>query len=309
MNTEDMIESYVRDVASRLPRRMRNDVACELRALLAEDTASRAEVEGRAPDTAMVMAVLGAFGMPAEAARRYHERPAIIDAADTHHFIIWALAGLVVIGLDAALSPNPGEDRGGQFLQWLGTLVIVLGIIGWWRRRQGDGFRWKPKPDPDRMPRWAATIAGLATLAFPVAMYIAPQPFTRTLFLGVVPVDGLELTQAFAHSGLRMVTAALLLGLAATYVVLFFQGRWQAWLRKSSAWIYALLGIALIAHADTMRAMDGTVFKVFVSETANANAGPIFKTTGGLLVLLALYLAYREWARIDPAPEALRQTA
>ena len=50
MNAQDVIESYVRDVARLLSRDKRNDVALELRELLHDELAARAEAAGRAPD-------------------------------------------------------------------------------------------------------------------------------------------------------------------------------------------------------------------------------------------------------------------
>jgi hypothetical protein len=49
MDVTEVIDSYVHDVARRLPPGKRNDVAFELRALLADDLQDRAEAEGRSP--------------------------------------------------------------------------------------------------------------------------------------------------------------------------------------------------------------------------------------------------------------------
>ena len=53
MNANDVIESFVTEVALRLPRRQRNDVAFELRVLLNEDLQARAGDTGREADAAM----------------------------------------------------------------------------------------------------------------------------------------------------------------------------------------------------------------------------------------------------------------
>ena len=47
MNANDVIESYVTEVAVKLPRKQRNDVAFELRALINEELQGRAEAAGR----------------------------------------------------------------------------------------------------------------------------------------------------------------------------------------------------------------------------------------------------------------------
>ena len=126
MNANEVIEYYVRDVARHLPRSKRNDVAFELRALLGDELAAKSQAEGRAPDTVMAMDLLARFGRPADAAQRYHERPPIIEPADTHHFLIWAIAGAVIISVPALIGTHVGVDVG-LLLKWLGALVIVLG--------------------------------------------------------------------------------------------------------------------------------------------------------------------------------------
>ena len=70
MHANEVIESYVLDVARQLPRRQRNDVALELRSLLHEELSALAAKQGQAPDQAMAMRMLASFGRPAEAAAR-----------------------------------------------------------------------------------------------------------------------------------------------------------------------------------------------------------------------------------------------
>src|SRR5690348_3765322 len=82
MTADDVIESYVRDVARLLPHKRRDDVALELRALLQEELAAKAEAAGRPQDQAMAMALLAGFGRPAEAAARYEPRKPLIDPED-----------------------------------------------------------------------------------------------------------------------------------------------------------------------------------------------------------------------------------
>lgn len=293
MRVEDVIESYVRDVVARLPRAKRGDVAFELRALLHEELADRAQAEGRAPDRAMAMALLAAFGRPAEAAQRYHARPALIEAADTHHFLIWALGGTVVMGMHAAL--GNAIDLDAAFLQWLGTLVLVFALIGWWRRRQPAALAWKPSRGPEWMPRWTSALIVVAYTVFPVAMYAAPMDYARMLVPGTLSVAGMALMPEFAGSALRMLTMALLVGMALQYVVAFALGAMPRWLRLAGVAINLVLGLLLIAHASPD-------VQVFTSAKANATATPWFLATGGMMVLIALYYVWREWALIPPAP-------
>ena len=303
MNANEVIESYVRDVARCLPRRKRNDVAFELRALLGDELAAKAEAEGRAPDRAMAMELLRRFGRPAEAAGRYHQRPAVVDSSDTHHFLIWALAGAVAISVFWSVSPADHVSGGGLFLQWLGVLVILFGVAGWWRRRSPDALRWRPKRSPDTTPRALAALAVVGTLVFPVFMYAAPQTFVQIAFLGMLETGGLELTDAFRQSWQRAATLALLIAMAGTHVAVLVLGGRRRWTSIADISLYSVLGLLLVAHAAPMAAWPGKdTFSVFESAKENDVAMPIFGLVGAFMILCAIYELYREWTRISPAP-------
>ncbi len=297
MNANDVIESYVRDVVRFLPRRKRNDVAFELRALLAEELAAKAHAESRSSDAAMAIALLKGFGRPAEVAGRYHERSSLIDPADTHHFLIWSLAGAVSIVVLEAMSPAWVRDTGDLLLRWLGALVIVFALIGWWRRRYPETMRWKPKHGADWMPRGLGALALIATLIFPVFMYAAPQTFVKVMFLGTIPSSGVELAEGFGHSWQRAATMTILIMLALMYVVTLVQGGWRFATSWASIVLYAGLGLLLGAHGGLAR--EGLVFD---SPRANEVAAPIFGLVGAFVLLCAFYGMYREWGRITPAP-------
>lgn len=303
MNAHDVIEAYVRGVARCLPRGKRNDVAFELRALLSDELAAKAQAAGRAPDKAMVLELLKGFGRPAEVAGRYHQRPAVIDPADTHHFVIWTLAGAVALGVLSFLNPVKAGNNGDLFLQWLGILVIFFALMGWWRRRHPDALGWAPKRGPDWMPRGLAVLALAATLFFPVFMYAAPQTFVRVAFLGAVPTGGLELTEAFRQSWQRAATMTFLILLAAIYAAVAVQGGRRSWTGWTSVAAHGCLGLLFVVHAAPMAALPGReTFPIFESATANGVAMPIFGAVGAFLVLCALYEMYQEWMRIRPAP-------
>jgi hypothetical protein len=310
MNANDVIESYVRDVARYLPRGKRNDVAFELRALLGDELAAKARVAARAPDKAMVMELLKGFGRPAEVAGRYFQRPAVIDPTDTHHFLIWTLAAAVTVSVMSRMSRGGGAGAmsgGGLFLQCLGALVVGFAVMGWWRRRHPAALGWRPKLGPDWMPRGLAVLAMTATLIFPVFMYAAPQTFVRVVFLGTLPTSGVELTKAFSQSGLRGATMTLLILLAAMYAAIVVQGGGRPWTGWASVVLHGGLGLLLVAHAAPPDALPAALpgpepYPVFQSARSNIVAMPIFGAVGALLVLSAFYDAYREWARISPAP-------
>jgi len=302
MNVDEIIESWVRDVVACLPRERRADVAFELHALLQEDLAARAEAAGRAPDRAMAMALLKDFGRPAEMAQLYHARPALVAAADTHHFLIWALGGAVVLVTHTVLG-HPDTDVGGLFLQWLGLLLLGFAAIGWLRRRRPGTLHWKPSRGPEWTPRWLSAFSLACMLAFPVAMYAAPMEFARWLLPDAVRVDGLALTEAFAGSWQRSLTMALLVAMVLLEGVALVAGRRPRWARRVGVAVSLALGTMFVAHASPMTPFGGGVpFEVFALAHANVVAAPIFLALGGMMILFGLYYGWREWSQIRPEP-------
>ncbi len=308
MNAQEVIESYVRDVAKCLPRKKRNDVAFELRSLLSDELSAKAQAAGRAPDKAMAMELLKGFGRPAVAAARYHERPALIDATDTHRFLIWAMAGLITLIVLAAQRPRGTVDVGGVLLQWLGVLVIAFGVIGWWRRRNPNAMGWTPSRGQDWMPRWLAAVALVATVVFPVFMYCAPQTFVRLAFFGAFAPECVQMTDAFAQSWQRVLTIATLALLAVIHGAELVMGGRREWTGWLSVVTNGLLGVMLLSHSAPMSAGGGETIRIFESPTSNGVAMPIFGSVGAFMVLCAFYELYRERSRITPAPMAARAT-
>lgn len=302
MNAADVIESYVLDVGRLLPKARRNDVAFELRALLGDELAGRAQREGRAPDRAMAMTLLQEFGQPADAARRYHERAALIDPADNHHFLIWALGGLIVIVMDLVL--GDGKDDGGSspLLVWLGILTLVFAAIAWWRRRHPGRFTWKPRRSADYISRTEAFFSMALMLIFPLFMYAAPQTFVDTLFLGKLSSDGVTLAPAFRDGWMRMVTMGLLVVMAALYLPAGWLRRWTPGLRWTAIVVYGALGLLFAAHMGQRLPGGGHLSQVFVLPYANTVASPFFGLVAAIMLLSAMYMAWLEWSRVDPAP-------
>jgi len=127
MNPNDVIETYVVEVMRRIPRKERNDIGLELRALLGEMLAGRAADAGRAPDDAMVLAMLREFGTPAEVAARYTAPGlVIIPSEQTRSF---TLATLLGVSLQWALSlPEVFDGRKSAAAWWLSWGLGAL----WW---------------------------------------------------------------------------------------------------------------------------------------------------------------------------------
>ena len=134
MNPDALIETYVGDVVRHLPRSQRNDVAFELRSLLAEELQGRAADSGREPNAALATELLTEFGRPVDVADRY--RPAgftVIRPSEAPRFARIALGGVV--------------------LQWILTLVATFttpsdlewpSLLGAWWLSWGLGSFWWP---------------------------------------------------------------------------------------------------------------------------------------------------------------------
>ncbi len=296
MDAQQVIDSYVRDVAGYLPRKKRNDVAFELGALLADELAAKAAAAGRAADAALAMELLAGFGRPAEVAARYHPRAPIVEPADNHNFLIWTVVGALLASLQ-----EPDDDP--LFLRWLGILVIVFAVMGWHRRRHPGAFTWKPRRDPDVAPRGLTLLELALTMIFPLFMYATPQTFVKVVFLNKIPHSGVVLTEAFQGSWLRMASLAALVVIVLVYAMVAVQGRWRPSTRWTSIAAHGCLGLLLLLHRGAVRPLlGGASYQVFELPKANEIAMPFFGLAALLLLLSALYEGYREWARIRPAP-------
>jgi hypothetical protein len=123
------------------------------------------------------------------------------------------------------------------------------------------------------------------------------------MFLGTLPTSGVELTEAFSHSGLRGTTMTLLILLPVMYAAIVVHGGGRPWTGWASVVLHGGLGLLLVAHAVPTEAQsEPETFPIFLSARSNILAMPIFGAVGAMLVLSAFYDAYREWARINPAP-------
>lgn len=190
MNSKDMIEAYVHDVARQLPRKQRNDVAFELRALLGEELQARADGAGRVADAAMTLEMLRAFGRPEDVAARYQPVLTIIDPADARQFLralfiglglIWSLGLLANLGQPMHSVSDVlvmlGRWWTGTVLSslvWPGALVVCFGLAAWARRRWPDKGQWQPR-EADRIQGGRAALA-LGILGMGLGLFSLAQP-------------------------------------------------------------------------------------------------------------------------------------
>jgi hypothetical protein len=246
MDPKTLIESYVDDVARRLPRRLRADVALELRALLTEELAGRASEAGREPDEAMALALLRGFGAPADVADRY--RPGgfnIVQPQAARGFALLCLGGLGLqwaltlpgVLLGAASADEAAVRLGSWWLTgglgafwWPGFLVTIAIIAGWIAQRWPSHAEWAPRRvvDPDRVNRpllslgLAAWLVGAGiVLSLPWVAAHGPQPLARIF--------------AFDPAFLRWKAwwlPPLWTGHFLLYAVVMRQGRWRPLTRR-----------------------------------------------------------------------------
>jgi hypothetical protein len=273
MDPKAVIESYVDEVARRLPARTRRDVGLELRDLLNEELANASDAEGRAPDEKMALDLLNRFGSPDDVADRYRPSgPTIIRGQDARMFVIVAFSGVALQWaltlMIAVFLPQEGDiwlrlarwwPTMGLGAFWWPGIMITAAIVGAYVREQfprsdepgaADSLRaiaqhqWVPRPhlDPDRInrPLWAVTMGffaiGLVMLAAtPALIAELPDP----------PRSAFALDEEFVR-----VRGPWLLALwAAQYVVFMWvlvEGRWRRPTRLGDVALKAL-SVALVA--------------------------------------------------------------
>jgi len=301
MNADDVIDSYVRDVARQLPPKRRNDVAFELRALLTDDLRGRAEAEGRAPDADMAMALVRGFGRPSQTATRYYEPFTIVEPSDTWSFLVAGVAGAAVISLLA--SPQASETYAQvsgratvALLGWLGALVVLFGMKNLILRYRPDAFAWKPRPvrDADRAGRVEGVALAILSAAA-LALYLAPGRLVEALSGGRVAAETLAYSDSFT-SPLRMPWLAGLLALTiGLYVLVVVQGRW----RPATRWARILLTAAIAVQLG-WHARYGAIFQ---DPRTEAVLVPAIAVAAGVILIACWIEVYREYGRVRPAPQ------
>ncbi len=311
MNANDVIESYVTDVALQLPRRQRNDVAFELRALLNEELQARSEATGRGVDAAMATEFLGAFGRPAEVAARYRPTLTIIDPADGRSFLHATVIGMAVIwilGLVDSLRQPIAIDSAWDLLHvaahwwgravipslwWPGMLVVGYGLAAWVRRRWPQSGAWKPRAGDRIEGGRTGLVLGLIAIVCGIYVLIEPRWLLDVVWNGrAAPAayEALTYTETFRQRQAPWLLALLLLNIPifATVVV---QGRWSAAMRRLATG----QGLAICA-AMIWTIVDGPVL---MTPSGDGTA----KGLMGLIVAFTLLgYAIQAYRRVKPTP-------
>jgi hypothetical protein len=301
MDANDVIDSYVHDVARRLPLGKRGDVAFELRALLTDDLRARADAEGRPPDFDMAVSLLRAFGRPADVAIRYYRAFTIIGPSDTWNFLVAALAGGALVGLLASFargsmpSNELSQRADAAFLGWLGALVVVFGVKSLVLRYRPDAFGWRPRPVRDGDQTNRVALVGLTLLwSASLVLYLMPGRVVELLSGGRVAAGTLAYSDSFT-SPWRM---AWLVGLVAVaiglQVVVAVRGRWHTSTRWASLAVTSLIGVQLGWHASY-----GSIFH---DPQVDRFAVPVTAWLSALVLVTFGIMLYREYNRVRPAP-------
>jgi len=300
MDADDVIDSYVQDVARQLPPGRRNDVAYELRALLRDDLRARAAAAGRPADAAMALELVRAFGRPARTAVQYYRPFTIIEPSDTRNFVVAAVTGGFVLSVllyptAEQTYPEAGRRSTGATLGWLGVLVLVFGVRSLVLRYRPDAFAWKPRPlrGSDRASRPANAALALLWSAL-LVLYVAPGAVMATLTGGHVDEHRLGYSDSFS-SPLRMpwlvgafAVAALLFGYLAV------RSRWQPFTRWAR--------IVLTLHIGTQIGWHSRYGDIFADPGTDRIAVAVFAIASAALVLTGGVLLFREVNRVRPAP-------
>jgi hypothetical protein len=301
MDATEVIDSYVHDVARRLPPGKRNDVAFELRALLADDLQDRARAEGRSPDHEMAVAMVREFGRPAAVAVRYYRPFTLIEPGDTWSFLVAAVVGgtlaglLVSLGHGSVPSREPAQGANVALLAWLGVLVVAFGVKNLILRYRPGAFAWTPRlvRDSDSASRAGAVGLVLVWLALLVC-YVMPGRIAELVSGGHVDAGTLAYSASFT-SGWRMPWLTGLLAIAAgLQLAVAVQGRWRPSTRWARIAVTALISFQLGWHASY-----GDIFEDPRAERLGVLA---FAWLSGVIFIGCGILLYREYSRVRPAP-------
>ncbi len=309
MNANEVIESYVTDVAVQLPRKQRNDVAFELRALINEGLQDKADASGRAADAAMAVEFLNGFGRPAEVAARYRPTLTLIDPADGHAFLRAAGIGLAIIwigGLFMRLQQPIGSGSDflsalGQWwgatviasLWWPGLLVVSFGATSWTRFRWPQASEWKPRAE-DRIHGSRATLVlGIVGILCGTFALVDPHWLLDFFWAGrAAPAAYRALTYTDTFLGRQaLVLLVLILLNVPLLLAVIAKGRWSALLRRMETG----LGLATCA-VMAWTVVDGPVFMAPGSD----------RTVKGFMVLIVaftlIYDGIKLHRSVRPAP-------
>lgn len=267
MDSQQLIESYIDDVALRLPRSMRNDVGLELRALLTDELAGAAEAAGRPPDAEMTVELLLGFGRPEEVAARYHtpgfvlvepeHAPLFVRLSLAFVAIQWALT-LPAVYLSTKTFAEWWTGWGLGAFWWPGFLITYFAVATWIRRRwpvDHDGFGrpwqhwilwlpvardWQPVSEQNLLHRQARLLIPLSV--FVAVMFCAPASILDFVLPDTIDTSWARYDMSFSRWLLPPIIALI----AARIVLFGFAAARERW-RLRTEWLRFGLRFAFVA--------------------------------------------------------------
>lgn len=295
MNPNDVIEAYVLDVMRRLPGRERNGIGLELRGLLADMLAERAESHANPADDALVLAMLRDFGTPAEVAARY--RPpgvVIIPAEQTRSFVLLSVVGIVLQWALTLPRVFQGAPLAGWWFSWgLGALwwpgfLAMLAVIAAGIRQTGL-FKpgWRPRVvDPERIHRGSLAV-GLAWFLVGAALVTALPWIAHRMPAPLAQVFAFD--AGFLHTRAPWVLP-LWLASFITLALVFHRGRWSPPMR----WTHIAVSMAFVALLLWWVAAG----PIFLAEATDKGAKGGLELVVLFIVIDAFWKLYRQRTRI-----------
>ena len=307
VDTKALIDSYTNNVAKRLPRKMRNEVGLELRALLTDELQAAADKAGRSPDWEMTVDVLKKIGRPEEVASRYGTPRGfnVIEPEHAPSFIKLAGFGVAIqwgLTLPSVFSGSVPFGKwwlgwGLGALWWVGFLVVWYGLAGWIQRRSPVDPHsfirpwthfifwvpvaqdWQPLlKEPEQ------TLYGGARILIPLSALLTIFFVSPASFLDFCVPAGVDTSWALYDDGFRTWFLIPLVGLMAVRLVLFTAAtvkenlrsrtepiRFGLWVVFTGLLIWALLGWKIFSSVPA-----DVLFKLWLSIFVLVNCLQIF---------------------------------
>lgn len=236
MKPERIIDIYIGEVVSRVPRRQRKDIAAELRTLITEGLEAEAAASGRMLHEAMTTEFLRGFGQPSDIAARYQEPSAIVDAADTRDFLIAVAVGVVFLWQATLI------------LSWIGAMVLFFGLRTWFRKHRPTRSPWNPR-DPDHVSR-IRLLARVAAIGLVILCLAAPHWIYAELSGGALLPSRLVYEPGFYRDRLPWFLAVAVL-VAVLYIAVAVKESWRPITRYFDiALTIATVGVLIWFHND-----------------------------------------------------------
>jgi hypothetical protein len=228
----EVIESYIADVAERLPPHGRADIACELHALLTDDLRGRSKSACRPADETMARELITDFGRPDDVAARY--RPAgltIIPPEQSGVFLTAAMVGVAMqwaVGIAAALVRIKAGAHvptvlsewlvswGIGALWWPGLMLACAAAAAWLARRRWSDSSADGSTTGSHGVNWTIASIGLPLAVLCTLFYAAPGWFVGP----IVPADFDATWATYTEEFRALRLPALLVAMMGNLVVL-----------------------------------------------------------------------------------------